>query len=135
MPCPHFEPQIVVARPERVGARLPLIDEYDGLCHATPEELAVPAELRFRCCNHGYSRGCCERIPLGEHRSSLRYDVVRRTTTTLELICIEEEDYAPLRWRSVKYVVANDSLRPEVDDHCVRAQAIAFCRSYLQRFP
>ena len=124
-----------MAKPESPGARLPLIDEYGGLCHATAEPIAVPAELRFRCCNHGYSRGCCSRFPLGEHRSSLRYDVVLRTETTLELICIEEEDYAPLRWHPVQYVLANGILQPELPDVCIRAQAIAFCRSYLQRFP
>jgi len=34
MACPYFEPQHVNASPEHAAARMPLIDEYDGLCRA-----------------------------------------------------------------------------------------------------
>jgi hypothetical protein len=133
MPCPYFAPHNVVAQQQNVNARLPLIDEYEGRCHAGSEPIATPAELRFRCCNHGYSRGSCQRFPSGDTRSALRYDVVRRTQSTLELVCIEEQNYAPLRWRTIQYSLASERLEPEIEDACTQAQAIAFCRSYLRR--
>lgn len=134
MPCPYFEPQNVVAQRENANGRLPLIDEYDGLCRAGSEPIEAPAELRFRCCNHGYSKGCCERFPSGDARSSLRYHVVKQTQSGLELICIEEQNYAPLAWRTVRYFLAGERLEPQPNDDCMQAQAIALCRSYLKRF-
>jgi hypothetical protein len=131
MPCPYFEPRNIV-EPRRPNARLPLIDEYDGLCHADSAPVEAPVEVRFRYCNHGYSRGCCERFPSVETRSSLRYTVVRHTGSALDLICIEEQNYTPLRWRALQYLLESECLEPEIDDACMRAQAVAFCRSYLK---
>jgi hypothetical protein len=134
MPCPFFAPRNIVAKQQNVNARLPLLDEYDGLCHARPEPIEAPAELRFRYCNHGYSKGSCDRFPSGEVRSSVRYDVLRQSRSALELVCIEEQNYAPLRWHTIQYFLGRERLEPEVDDVCTQAQAIAFCRSYLSRF-
>jgi hypothetical protein len=135
MPCPYFEPHNIATQRQSANARLPLIDEYNGLCRAASEPIEAPLELRFRCCNHGYSKGSCERFPAGEVRSSLRYHVVKRTESTLELVCIEEQNYAPRTWRPVQYFLASECLEPELEDACIQAQAIAFCRSYLKRFP
>ena len=135
MPCPYFEPQRVASDPLHASARLPLIDEYDGMCHAHPDLISAPPELRFRCCNHGYSRGGCERVPASDVRSSARYNVVRRSEATLEVLCIEEQNYAPLRWQSIQYSIGSDRLTVELSDVCLAAQLLAFCRSYLQRFP
>ena len=135
MPCPYFEPQAVATSPQHVNARLPLIDEYDGLCRAGLEPAPAPAERRFRCCNHGNSRGLCEIFPAADARSCFRYTVVRQSAAGLEIICIEEQNYAPLRWHPTEYCLATGRLEPEVPDACMRAQALAFCRSYLERFP
>lgn len=134
MPCPYFEPQNVSRDPRQANARLPLIDEYNGFCRAAPEPFAAPEELRFRCCNHGYSRGSCPHFPANESRSSIRYSVVRRTAATLEIICIEEQNYAPLRWHNLQYCLATGLLEPNLNDASMQAQAVAFCRSYLQHF-
>jgi hypothetical protein len=135
MPCPYFEPRHVNAQSEHATARLPLIDEYDGLCQARDEPFEVPGELRFRCCNHGNSRGTCSHFPDRETRSSIRYEMVKQTSTTLDLILLEERDYAPAAWRAVRYALASECLDPEVEDACQRAQIRAFCRSFLDRFP
>ncbi|HEY3939756.1 MAG TPA: hypothetical protein VGL97_20150 [Bryobacteraceae bacterium] len=135
MPCPYFEPTRVAAEPGHATARLPLIDEYDGVCRAASEAIEVPAELRFRCCNHGNSRGLCRHFPADEIRSSLRYEVLRQTAATLDLLWVEEREYAPLAWRQVKYFVDRDCLESETGDLCKQAQILAFCRSYLARFP
>ncbi|MGI9073230.1 MAG: hypothetical protein ACR2JB_18395 [Bryobacteraceae bacterium] len=134
MPCPYFEPHNIAAQQQNGNARLPLIDEYDGLCRAASEPIEAPVELRFRYCNHGYSKGSCERFPSSEVRSSLRYHVVGRTESALEFICIEEQNYAPLAWHRVQYFFAGERLQPELADACIQAQAIAFCQSYLKRF-
>ena len=135
MPCPYFEPQAVAEHPRHSSARLPLIDEYDGSCRAAPEPMPVPAERRFPCCNHGYSRGCCEHFPAAEVRSSFRYAVIAHSAAALEILCIEEQNYTPTRWHSTHYYPESGRLEPEVADACMHAQALAFCHSYLQRFP
>lgn len=133
MPCPFFEPQRILGAANS-SARLPLIHEYDGLCHALGQPTPAPEKARFRWCNHGNSKGCCQVFPAEEKRSSLRYDVVARDAITLRVLCIEEQSYAPVRWYSIQYVFGDERLDPEPDDICVRAQILSFCRSYLARF-
>ena len=133
MPCPYFEPRHTVS-PEHVNARLPLIDEHEGLCHADGEPFEAPATMRFRYCNHGYSRGACEHFPGTETRSCLRYQLTRLTGTEFEIAIIEEQDYAPTGWCIVKYSIDQERLEPEIQDCCIRAQVVAFCRAYLSRF-
>jgi hypothetical protein len=135
MPCPYFEPQRIADHPQHSNARLPLIDEYDGSCRAMPEPLAVPADHRFGRCNHGYSRGCCQYFPAAEARSSFRYTVLKQSAAALDLLCIEEQNYAPVRWHATQYLAESGRLEPELADACMRAQALAFCRSYVERFP
>jgi hypothetical protein len=135
MPCPYFEPQRVAADPLHATGRLPLIEEYDGVCHAHAELISAPPALRFRCCNHGYSRGGCERIPAADVRSCARYNVVARSEATLKVLCVEEQNYAPLRWQSFEYSIPGDRLSMDVSDICLCAQLLAFCRSYVKRFP
>jgi hypothetical protein len=134
MPCRFFEPQRVAADARHPRTRLPLIDEYDGFCHAAPERVAVPEELRFRSCNHGYSRGTCAHFPESQALSGFRYTVLRCDAVALEILCVEERDYAPARWFPVRFLIAEQRLDTDTYDACVRAQAMAFCRSYLARF-
>lgn len=134
MPCPLFEPQRAVSNPHHANARLPLIEEQDGVCHAAADPFAVPSELRFSCCNHGYSAKHCGHWPEAVGVSALRYSIAAHEGDVLQVICIEEKDYAPVRWRSVQYSIATGQLEPMIEDSCMRAQVIVFCRSYLQRF-
>jgi hypothetical protein len=90
--------------------------------------------MRFRFCNHGYSRGACEHFPSSEVRSCLRYQVRTRTGTEFEIAIIEEQDYAPSAWRTVKCSIDQERLDPEIQDSCIRAQVLAFCRAYFSRF-
>ncbi len=116
------------------SARLPLIDEYDGLCRAGGEPVSSSEVARFRWCNHGNSKGCCPAFPEHEKRSCLRYEIISRENDALRVLCIEEQAYAPLRWYPVQYIRGEERLEPEPEDFCVRSQLIAFCRSYLARF-
>jgi hypothetical protein len=135
MACPYFEPQHVNASPEHPMARLPLIDEYDGLCRAAANPFSVPGEARFRCCNHGNSRGACAHFPAGELRSALRYEIVNRTAAALDVLLLEERNYAPQNWQTIRYILAGEMLEPEIGDIAKQAQIRAFCRSFLDRFP
>jgi hypothetical protein len=134
MPCPRFEPVKVVSDPQHANARLPLIDEYDGICHAVAEPFDAPSELRFRNCNHGNSAGACQHFPSGEKRSSLRYSVTGQQGDTLTVVCVEEENYTPVRWSNIRYSVTTGQLETPIQDPSLRAQALAFCQSYLRRF-
>lgn len=133
MACPFFEPRRVAASQQYAHARLPLIDEYEGLCRAAADPVAAPQELQFRCCNHGYSNGCCAHFPATEERSAMRYSVGGRHGRDLDVICVEEKAHAPLRWQAVHYFEEGERLIPEIGDICLRAQVIAFCRSYFRK--
>jgi hypothetical protein len=132
MPCPYFEPQQVAVLSGSI--RLPLIEEYDGICRAGSEPFPAPASLRFHCCNHGNSAGICGRFPAAAPRSSQRFDMTGSSPASLEILLVEELHYAPVAWRRVRYFVGSESLEPEVPDVCMRAQVIAFCRSFLKVF-
>ncbi len=134
MPCPYFEPQRVVPPGQQTGARLPLIQEHEGLCRAGAEPFEAPAAMRFRYCNHGYSRGACQHFPLHETRSGLRYQLIGSTEAELEIMVIEEHDYAPAQWHVVKYSTGSELMDPDIQEPCMRAQLVAFCRTYLTRF-
>ena len=135
MPCPFFEPQRpLVVQPGR-AVRLPLIEEYTGICHAVTPPVEAPEELRFRCCNHGYSHNVCGHFPPHETRSCSRFDVIERSHEMLNVLYVEERNYAPARWQAIIYRLGTDALEPEVTDACVRAQLLAFCHSFLTRFP
>lgn len=133
MPCPYFEPRHAVPS-QHPNARLPMLQEHDGVCHAGPEPLEAPSEMRFRYCNHGYSRGACKQFPSVETRSCLRYQVIRRAGAEFEIAIIEEQDYAPASWRIVKCFIDQERFDPEIQDCCIRAQVAAFCRAFLSRF-
>ena len=131
MPCPYFEPRERSSKSLR-NARLPLIDEYKGMCHARAgQPAAVPAEMIAGPCSHGYSRGTCSQYPADTKTAAMRYSVLRQSDETLDLVCIEEAGYAPVRWHALQYSKATGLLAPDVGGECMKAQAIAFCRSYL----
>jgi hypothetical protein len=135
MPCRFFEPLRPVGRPQHAAARMPLIEEYEGVCRAGAAPMDAPLDLRFACCNQGNSRGACPHFPLGNARGCLRYTVAARSSSEIELMVIEESEYAPVEWRPVHYFIAQECLEPEIADLCTRAQLVAFCRSFLKRFP
>jgi hypothetical protein len=93
-----------------------------------------PKELRFACCNHGYSRGACPHFPTSEDRSALRFDVLMSSPDLIELLLVSESEHFPINWARYRYCVAAETLEPEPADVCTRAQIMAFCRSYLRRF-
>lgn len=127
MSCPYFEPTEPTSEPVFRNARLPLIEQYDGFCHAHPE-LVHSTES---CCNHGYARGQCERLPAEEKNKAHRFSLIRQGPDELELLFIGEEEYSPVFSRQLHFSVAGNCLKEHDLDCCVAAQAVAFCRSYL----
>lgn len=130
MPCPFFYPTQPVAHPAHPGARLPLIQEFQGSCHACDTVVPAPADGLFSLCNHGYSRGECVHFPPDEVRSCLRYSVIGETSEFLEILWVEEQDHKPVKWDKVRYRIATGTLSDELSG-CMRAQVEAFGRSYL----
>lgn len=130
MPCPFFEPLRIVSSAELRNARLPLIEEYAGRCLNLPE---AAAEACGYHCNHGYALGGCRHFPTGGRNSANRYSLLSRNGEELDLLFINEEDYAPAATRMLHYSIgANELLEHDVDP-AIAAQAAAFCRSYLKR--
>src|ERR1700721_4187727 len=106
MSCPYFEPLTVVTDSGSINGRWPLIDRYEGRCLAPDSCGQVPFPMRLDSCNHGYSCGACQRFPLTEDRSALRYTLLRRTSEQLEILCIEEHDDAPGRHTTLFHAIS-----------------------------
>src|ERR1700761_3358554 len=125
MPCPVFSPTRVVDDPLYRGGRLPLIDEYEGICTAQHESPGPNRETLFRFCNHGYSQGHCPRFPASEDTSCVRYSIASRTAYSLEVICVEEAHHEPQRWHKFEYLLDRSEMRGNIPTECIRAQAVA----------
>jgi hypothetical protein len=134
MACPYFEPQRVVMEPTHFNARLPLIEEFDGVCRAQADPLPVPAGARLRLCNHGNACGQCGHFPADSSCSSVRFEVLRRSPGGLDLLFVKESRYTPISWDRVTFSASPERLEPEPLDVCQHAQLLAFCRSYLRRY-
>ena len=130
MPCPFFEPLTIVASVELRNARLPLIEEYAGRCLNLPEP---SVEVCGYHCNHGYARGVCEHFPTDGVNGANRYSLLSRNGEQLNLLFINEEDYAPAATRMLHYSIGTNELLEHDLDPAIAAQAAAFCRSYLKR--
>jgi hypothetical protein len=131
MPCPLFEPLRMAAKPYAPDARLPLLAEFEGICHAGGG--AEQPSHRFQFCNRGYAKGNCPNFPSDYPVSAVQFNVIARADTNLSIAIIEEQDHWPLKWRTIEFHSADGSLCPEIEDVCTRAQAIYFCRTYLAR--
>lgn len=134
MPCLHFEPTRPVDQPLHDRSRLPLIEEYDGQCHALPGAVAAVGEMRWQCCNQGYSLGRCAQFPAGGFGGALRYSVTSRTEDLLEVVWIEERDHAPFRHGGLHFTISTASLVETGLDAILAAQALAYCQSYVKRY-
>jgi len=134
MACPYFEPQHIASPATHPGARLPLIDEYDGLCHALEAAFVPDTAHRFRHCNHGNVQGECSHFPLSDVPGSMRYQVESRGPLHLDLLIIEERQHWPHAWHRVQFEITAEIFRPAPPGPVVQAQALAFCRSYLKLF-
>jgi hypothetical protein len=132
MPCPFFEPRFAATPAGLAGVRLPLIDEYSGVCHSAGSPVVVNGD-HSRCCNQGYASGVCPRFPAEHGASALRYSITARTVDEITLLWIEEHDHAPVRWGQLHYSIPEDALTAGDFAQPVQAQALAFCRSFLVR--
>lgn len=121
--------------PFHPNARLPLIQEYDGLCHAGSEPGAIAASSRFAGCNHGNRDDVCNKFPAGQDQMVLRFTILREDDDSLEILTVEETNHRPSRWNPVRFTVTGEQLTPDLSDRCLRAQLLAFCRSYLREKP
>ena len=65
MACPFFEPLAPVVHPESRNGRLPLIQEYEGVCHASGTGTIASGSV----CNHGYANANVSGIPIANLQS------------------------------------------------------------------
>lgn len=132
MPCPLFEPRSRVANASEAFARLPLLYEFDGVCHGGDE---VPtAEQRFHYCNRGNAKGHCRSFPSELATSAIRFNVTAKTAQKLTVLVVEEQNHWPRTWAQFNFWIGEERLEPEIEEVCRRAQVFQFCRSYLEKF-
>ena len=128
MPCPFFSPVQPLTARKIVNGRLPLIEEYEGLCLRRGSGVVV----NDRSCNHGYARGVCDFFPSDLPNGANRYSLVGRSDDVLTLLLIAEEDYAPASSRTLPFSVGGNCLLEDDIEPGILAQALAFCRSHLR---
>jgi hypothetical protein len=131
MPCPLFEPLRKIHPTQEHLPRLPLIYEFEGICHAG-EPLIHPLH-RFHYCNRGNAKGNCPSFPNELALTAIRLNVTGKTPQTLTIVVVEEESHWPRAWASFSFLIAENRLEPEIEDSCRRAQVFQFCLSYLEK--
>jgi hypothetical protein len=131
MPCPLFEPRSRVRPASASDPRLPLIYEFEGVCHGG--ESVIEPEHRFKYCNRGNARGNCGNFPSTLLLSAIRFAVTSMTAETLSFLVVEEENHWPKSLKKVDFLISEKRLTPDIADSCRRAQAFHFCLSYLDR--
>jgi hypothetical protein len=130
MSCPFFEPVFPVSSRKIQNGRLPLIQEYQGRCANRERDI----EVNDRGCNQGYAKGMCDFFPSEQKNQANRYSLVSRGDGSLTLLYINEEEYSPAVSRTLHFSIAGNRLLEEDLDVCIAAQALAFCRSYLNTY-
>jgi hypothetical protein len=130
MACPYFEPSSVAVPASRPGVRLPLIDEYSGLCHAAQLPCEPAPAVRPIGCNQGYAHGCANH-PSRIAASAMRYSITAQSPEELHIIWIEEQGYAPIRQGTIRFEIRQGKLTPAPESPVMASQLFAFCRSYL----
>jgi hypothetical protein len=130
VPCPLFEPLAKVVPARDPEPRLPLIHEYDGICHAGEER--IDPEHRFHCCNRGNAKGTCASFPANLALTAIRFSVTARTASALTVLMVEEHNHWPGAWKTIDFMISEKRVTPEVSDVCRRAQILRFCDSYLE---
>jgi hypothetical protein len=137
MACPFFEPREVASTRQRQSVRLPLLDEYAGVCRASAAP-ARPAEATLaKGCNQGYPRSC-ENYPGGLVPAAMRYTVTGESDGMLAVTWVEEQTHAPVRWGTTRFDITQmrvvDTMPADaMPSTVIAAQLLAFCRSYLTR--
>ncbi len=131
MACPLFEPRTRVNQGPGNDPRLPLIYEFEGICHAG--ESVIDPLHRFKYCNRGNAKGHCRNLPSTLDVSAIRFSVTRSTPQTLTVLVIEEQDHWARSWTTVHFKISEQQLEPEMEDVCRRAQVFQFCVSYLEK--
>lgn len=131
MPCPLFEPVARVIQ-ERVPApRLPLIHEFEGICHAG--ERKIDPDHRFHYCNRGNANGNCANFPATMALTAIRFSVTARTENSLTVLMVEEQNHWPDAWKTIDFLIYEKRVDPDISDVCRRAQMLRFCESYLEQ--
>lgn len=98
MACPFFEPDEFLDWSSWPGKyRPPLGRPYDGQCRSVEGNAARP-ELGhvIRCCNLGYARGKCDRLP-SDSADAVRFSLTDADT----LLWVIEKGHLPLQHGSI----------------------------------
>jgi len=72
-------------------------------------------------------------VSVGGEKRSYRFSLLSQGPEELELLFIDEEEYAPAFTRQLHFSVSGNCLSEDDVDFCIAAQALAFCRSYLRK--
>jgi len=131
VPCPLFEPIAKVISGRVPAPRLPLINEFEGICHAG--EGKIDPEHRFHYCNRGNAKGNCASFPASMALTAIRFSVTARTASALTVVMVEEHNHWPSAWRTIDFMISEKRVTPEISDVCRRAQILRFCDSYLDK--
>ena len=98
MACPFFEPDEPLEWSEWPGTyRPPLGRPYDGVCLSAAGSPFEPGrQLVVECCNLGYARGKCDRVP-DDSADAVRFSL----SAAGALLWVIEKDHLPVEHGSI----------------------------------
>jgi len=118
------------------AAMLPLGDDWDGVCRATPEQPWLPDAATLRpLCNLGYARGACSRFPDDGGPDAVRFTVSGDDGATLRLYYVVERNHHPFAHGPLAFSRATAGFTVQPESASLRLQAHAYVESYLRRKP
>ncbi len=135
MACPYFQPTTTLL----LGywgkrARLPLGDLFAGVCHVDPSAVFIPDEDMLRdCCNLGYARGQCTRLPAPPGPDAVRFAVSAEENGSVRILYAIEQDHKPFECGALEYDTGRQRLVEPPPNPMLARQAEAYAASYLRR--
>ncbi len=126
VPCPYFLP--IAPRQETEWfrpPRSPLGVLHAGTCHATSEPVATDTTI----CNIGYARGECPRFPEDASADAVRFHIVSRAESTLELLYVLERAHLPVQQGRLLYSRETRTMTGAQDQPLLTQQALAFANA------
>ena len=133
MACPYFSPTDPLPwKFWRGRLRPPLGELYDGHCSAGPTQPYRPSTGHLaECCNLGYARGKCDRMPAGGP-DAVRFSVTKRAGTADRVIQVIETEGQLDDSDSVEFEASGQVQLSAAGSPAIERQAEAFLRSYLR---
>jgi hypothetical protein len=116
-----------------VPPRLPLGEFHAGECRAVSAAHVPTAATLTKYCNHGYSRGGCDRFPEDAGVDAVRFHIAASQPGCLSVQFVLEKGCWPAAHGFLEYSQNGGKFHAPHPDPIVQRQAEAFVDSFRRR--